>query len=278
VAVVIGAIMGALSMRKVSIVAKVGSPEAEKLAEELVARLLANGFRVWTVLPLRVRGVDALSFEEVHKYAEFVITLGGDGTILRTVRNLRKQIPILGVKIGIKGILTEIMPAEVDFAISKIKKGEFAEERRMRIAIPEEKGIPPALNEFLLRGVGFRVTPEFKIRVLGREPVSYGMDGLIVATPTGSTAQSLSYGGPLLLEDLPLVAITPIGSLKRVPPIVCPPELEITASVLTKLVVDGNESFLIESGKKVRIVAHEDPALFLRLRGYFPRQLERLGS
>ena len=136
--------------------------------------------------------------------------MGGDGTTLRVFRNLDNEAPILTINVGgNRGILSEITIGEIDDAIEQILAGKFFLDRRIRVvASCGGEEFPPALNEIYISRTNLTRTSEIEIK-FQNDTVQQKMDGVIVATPSGSTGHSFSLGGPILHESLDVLIITP---------------------------------------------------------------------
>ena len=155
----------------------------------------------------------------VPENTDCIITLGGDGTLIQAARDLAgRNIPILGINRGTLGYLTQISRSEeMDQALSALISGDYKlEERMMLDGTVRRRGEPIfcdiALNEIvIIRNEHLKVL-KFKVYVNGEYFNEYRADGLIAATPTGSTAYNLSAGGPILVPDSKMVALTPICS------------------------------------------------------------------
>ena len=147
--------------------------------------------------------------------ADFLVVLGGDGTMLRAARETAMHnIPLLGINIGKLGYLTDVEPDGAKEAIMSVINGNYTTEKRMMLqaAIKGDNSPSPliALNDFcIMRGARIRLL-EFEIWVNGEYIDSLAADGLIVCTPTGSTAYNLSASGPILKPDAEMIAVTPI--------------------------------------------------------------------
>ncbi len=152
---------------------------------------------------------------DFHKYADMVISFGGDGTILSTVRKVGASgLPILGVKMGGMGFLAELMPDELFTALPKILQGQYELVERMVLAAEieqQENSHFFALNDFVVdKGGGSRMI-RLKTFIDNEFLNTYIADGLIISTPTGSTAYSLAAGGPIMLPSMDAIIISPIS-------------------------------------------------------------------
>lgn len=158
------------------------------------------------------KAIDVLAGEAIPSSIQMVLSLGGDGTVIAACRNFSPMgIPILGVNLGQLGFLTEIDPGEIDKELPKLLAGHYSIEERMMLETDINGKRYTSMNEFVLMKGN---TPRFiKIRVeVGGEFVAeIFADGLITATPTGSTAYSMSLGGSIIAPGLPGIIITPMA-------------------------------------------------------------------
>lgn len=183
---------------------------------------------------------DAIGLINTDIKLDLLISLGGDGTMLRAARELAaKEIPILGVNIGNLGFLTEVESTEFPSAIKALYEGEYFIENRMMLSCDitnnYEKKTFLALNDIVLaKGTLSRIV-KYDINIDNKFYTTFISDGVIVSTPTGSTAYSLSAGGPLIYPTLNLISITPI----------CPHSLGVRTTV-----IDSNSKILINRKKQ----------------------------
>jgi NAD+ kinase len=155
------------------------------------------------------------SAEEVAQQAEALVVLGGDGTLLAASHVVKKPIPVLGVNFGSLGFLTEITLPELYPALEGVLAGTYRfEERRMLHVVVRREGKPESagdvLNDVVITKAAFSRIIELDVAVDGAFVSSFRADGLIVSSPTGSTAYNLAAGGPILHPTLPAVVLTPI--------------------------------------------------------------------
>ncbi|MGQ3686214.1 MAG: NAD(+)/NADH kinase [Candidatus Loosdrechtia sp.] len=200
------------------------------------------------------------------KDAEIAVVFGGDGAILSTCRALgRDQIPIIGVHMGKFGFLAEVMERDVCVALEKIFRGDYMIRKRMLLfchierdgkIITETTGI----NDAVISRSSLSRLIAIKLRIDGEEVATYRADGLIVSTPLGSTAHSLSAGGPLVTPDLRAFIIVPMCPHTLTNrPLVVSSDVRIEMELLSDLsgaglTVDGQVFTELEAGDKVRVV------------------------
>ena len=270
-----------MKLQKVAVVSKVGSKDSEEAAKDVAKKLLAKKSTVYTISPIEVEGTTKIeTLEELKKIKlDLIITLGGDGTTLRVFRNLENETPILTINVGgNRGILAEITIEEIDNAIKQILKDKFFLDKRTRvIASCGGKEFPPALNEIYISRTNLTKTSEINIK-FQNDMVKQKMDGVIVATPSGSTGHSFSLGGPILHESLDVLIITPVAPVYRLESIVVPDEkIEITSSHDSSIVMDAQVVKTAGFGEPIIIKKYKKPAVFVRLKKRGLRQMSKLG-
>ncbi len=270
-----------MKLQKVAVVSKVGNKESEKAAKDVAKKLLAKKATVYTISPIEIEGAKKVeTLEELKKIKlDLVITLGGDGTTLRVFRNLENETPILTINVGgNRGILAEITIDEIDDALNKIIKDQFFLDKRIRVvASCGGKEFPPALNEILISRTNLTKTAEIEIK-FQNDTVKQKMDGVIVATPSGSTGHSFSLGGPILHESLDVLIITPVAPVYRLESIVVPDEkIEIISSHDCNIVMDAQVVKTAGYEEPIVIKKYKKPAVFVRLKKRGLRQMSKLG-
>ena len=206
--------------RTVGLIAKRGDARVGETLGRLIAMLRDRGLEVL----LDARSRDAYPDSDTVEVArdalgdrcDLVVVVAGDGTFLSAARSLvDRDVPLLGVNLGRLGFLTDIMPDEMSDRLSEILDGEFVEERRFLLEVAVDRGAQriysgSALNEAVTHKSSMARLVEFEIHIDGHLVNSQRSDGLIVATPTGSTAYALSGGGPILHPSLDAIVLVPI--------------------------------------------------------------------
>ena len=264
-----------------AVVSKVGSKDSEQAAKDVTKKLLAKKATVFTISPIQVEGAKQIeTLEELKKEKlDLAITLGGDGTTLRVFRNLDNETPILTINVGgNRGILAEITIEEIDKAIDEILKDNFFLDKRTRVvASCGGKEFPPALNEIYITRTNLTKTAEIKIKFQD-DIVKQKMDGMIIATPSGSTGHSFSLGGPILHESLDVLILTPVAPVYRLASLVVPDEkIEITCSHDCNIAMDAQVVKTVGYEEPITIKKYKKPAVFVRLKKRGLRQMSKLG-
>lgn len=220
-----------------------------------------------------------VSQSQLAERAQCMLVLGGDGTLLRTARKMASTgIPLIGVNLGRLGFLTEIDIPEVLPALEQLLNGQYSiDERMMLEALVYRQGLvvehSVGLNDAVITKGAFARLILLETHVNDEYVNTYPSDGLIIASPTGSTAYSLSAGGPLVTPALDLMLITPIcpHSLWG-RPVVIAPDSTIKVVVLSSrgevmLTMDGQHGFSLRQDDHVIVRRAMQKARFLRLKG-----------
>jgi NAD+ kinase len=269
-------------MKKASIISKQGKPELGPVVRQVTGWLRTHGYAVT---------VDESAHEfcsecEVVERAElikakpdFVVVLGGDGTLLSTARCVaRAGIPILGINLGSLGFLTEVKEEEIEQALVNVDAGYCALSLRTMLHCQVQRdgkcvATYDALNEVVMNQSAVARITDFEVRVNGAFVANYKADGVIISTPTGSTAYSLAAGGPILSPDVPGFVITPVAShaLTNRPLVV-----QDTAIIEARILVTREQAFLTVDGQQGTPLAEND--LVRCQKSQFPVKLFKLAG
>ena len=227
--------------------------------EERLARLIPD-----RALPLTDTRVDVL------------VALGGDGTVLRAARAaVQRDVPLLGVNLGTVGFLAEVEPEGLEGAMRRLLRGDFTEERRNLLEVRHGAQSVLAMNDAVISRGGYPRMIRLQVLVDGQEAGGYRADGLVVATPTGSTGYSLSAGGPIVAPGVDAMLVTPIcaHSLQH-RPLVLPGDAVIQLQVSAKepieasLQVDGVDFGRVTAGDRVEILRGARHVRLIRMKPF----------
>jgi NAD+ kinase len=242
-------------MKKASIISKQGKPELGKVVVQVAGWLRAHGYAITADTATRefCSDCEPAEREDLARVApDFVVVLGGDGTLLSTARCVAQaDIPILGVNLGSLGFLTEIRQEEIEQALTEVDAGHCEMSLRPMLhcqVMRDGKCVATheALNEVVMNQSAVARITDFEVRVNGNFVANYKADGLIISTPTGSTAYSLAAGGPILSPEVSGFVITPVAShaLTNRPLVV-----KDTAIIEAKILVTREQAFLTVDGQ-----------------------------
>lgn len=276
-------------MKKIGIFSK-NIPEAQKAARRLATWLESRGKRVFvdseTAAAIKMEGYDR---DEIPLLVEMIIVLGGDGTLLSAARNVadaHADVPIFGVNLGGLGFLAEVSLPELYDDLEKAIAGRLKTEDRMMLTASvlregEVLAHYRVLNDAVINKGALARMMQLKVSVDGADLTSFRADGLIVSTPTGSTAYSLSAGGPIIYPTIHCFVLTPIcpHTLSN-RPIALPDSVVVTVCLTSQsedvsLTLDGQISFplmpqdVVEIKKsrfKMKLIKHPTKGYFEILR------------
>jgi len=220
---------------------------------------------------MQLRGVDVLLSQEVRQELslreyqayedstdeaiDFVLSVGGDGTFLTTASIVGKRnIPILGVNFGHLGFLAEVETKNVDVILDQLIRGEYTIEQRSMLAVSSSEGgnlaVPQALNEIAVMKYGLSSMISIQVMVNDELLHSYDADGLVISTPTGSTAYNMSIGGPIMVPQARGTILSPIASHSLTArPLVIPDDWKIDMKMQSRngsymISIDGRSQVL----------------------------------
>lgn len=214
------------------------------------------------------KGESVYKKTDLLKKADFCVVLGGDGTLLKTARRLaRKKVLVLGVNLGNLGFLTETTSEKLFETLDKIFAGDYHIDRRSVLRVTVYRAGSKietylALNDAVINQGAFARLINMEIEINGIQAVKFKADGLIVATPTGSTGHSLSAGGPIVHPKIDGIVVTPICPRSlSMRPIVIPDGRQLTVTIDTErreeaaiigLTLDGQDMTTLKYGDKIR--------------------------
>ena len=258
-----------MSVRKVHFHVNTQKPEAKAAYESLAASLPDFGMELCS------KGDDA----------DVVIALGGDGTILRAARMHREK-PIAGFNLGGLGYLASVERRDFDKALSMLKDGLFRISRRTMLEVRRPGDLMSAavaLNDIVLMRELSGHAAVLDLAVDGRGAARYFADGLVFATPTGSTAYSLSAGGPVLMPDSSCFVVTPMNPhALGVRPMVVSDEVAMRVTLRSRdgerdgkigVYADGENALMLDDGDSIEIRKSPECAPFVEFQGYDPYEV-----
>lgn len=294
-------------MKRIGIIAKKNKPEAVSIARSLVewlqpkkievyieeemGRLLfTSGPSLRAGLPLSDAYINSVERSDIPDHVEMVIVLGGDGTLLSVARLVGvHEVPILGVNLGGLGFLTEITLEELYRVLERVIQGDFITDERVVLnAAVIRRGERMAefivLNDAVINKGALARIIDLETTINEEYLTTFKSDGLIISTPTGSTAYNLSAGGPIVYPSLHCIIITPICSHTLTNrPIMVPDDVEVRVILKAKqqeviLTLDGQQGFSLEFEDVVEVRKAEGRILLIKspYRHYFEVLREKL--
>ena len=237
----------------VAVLPNLDKPGCSEVVEKLSVILNKEGIKSYIPDTIVAAGYIPLPEEELYKVADVIITIGGDGTIIRYAKAAAKyNKPVLGINAGRMGYLANLEQNELEL-ISKLKGGNYFTERRMMLSVNvvengQTVGEYTALNDAVITSGFISRIIDVSANVAG-DSISYRADGIIISTPTGSTAYSMSAGGPIIDPLMQSMCITPICSHSlAAKPILMSANSTIKLKAFSK---KRTEIFLTVDGRKV---------------------------
>jgi NAD+ kinase len=220
---------------------------------------------------------DGISFQKLCQQSDFLVTVGGDGTLISvTRRSFKYNKAVLGLNLGTLGFLTDILPTELTSFLKDFKQNRYNIDKRMMIKATLKDTSLVSFNDIVLTRKSISNMVHIKAKVDGKLFNSYYGDGLIISTPTGSTAYNLSSGGPIVYPLTDAFIVTPIcpHSLTQ-RPLVLPARFELELSSCDKdgmvVIVDGQDTIQLAQNETIKIQIASQKARLIRSksRDYF---------
>jgi NAD+ kinase len=279
-------------MKKIGLVVKITNPMAIKVSGEVAKWLTDRGVEVFAepLVAKQVKLVKGAEHSEFPGLVDGLVVLGGDGTMLLAARIIEgRKIPILGVNLGGLGFLTSITVDEVYKVLELMLSGDCSLiEERMMLTVEVERDAETVasyrvMNDAVVKGTIARLI-NLEVRINREYVTTYRADGIIVATPTGSTGYSLSAAGPILYPTIHSIIVAPICPFNLTNrPVVIPDWMEVELglgpeSSRVELTVDGQIDIPLFGGDRIRVNRAEKDVYLVKCeaRGYFDILRERL--
>jgi len=279
-------------MKRIGIIVKPESPDAQALLRELAPWLRAQGKEPMLDPPAAALAGETASYptKDLATLADMLVVLGGDGTMLAAARLVEgRPIPILGVNAGGLGFLTAVTREEAFTALERVFSKSFSEEERLMLRARvirrgEEAMGASALNDAVISKGALSHMVQMEISINGQFVTRLRGDGLIVSTPTGSTAYSMAAGGPILNPSVHALILTPICPHTLTNrPIVVPQDVCLEVVLVSKdqgaaVTFDGQVGMALQPGDTVEIRASNNKTRLIRFpdRSYYEMLSQKL--
>jgi NAD+ kinase len=271
---------------KAGIVSRTDIPKALHVTREIIDKLKKKGLQVCveteTALSLEFNN-NTSDISELE--GDFIVTIGGDGTILRTVMEMKNsETPIFGINMGRRGFLSEVTVQEVDDALNKVISGDFTLEENMKIAsrCPNiDETFPDALNEVLIASSLPSKMLLMSLSVNGNHITDIQADGTLVASPAGSTAYNMSAGGSVMAPNLNALMMTVICPYSYFKSLAVDSRDTITIELLKPraeglAIIDGRVYTAVKPLSTIEIFASKHITRFIRFKPFYQRLKRRI--
>jgi NAD+ kinase len=271
---------------KVGLVSRTDNPDALDVSRKIAETLTKLGVEVTvetdTSLALRLED-ESVDISDLD--GDFIVNVGGDGTILRTAMNMKNpETPILGVNMGRRGFLSTVIPGETEWALNRVLNGDYFIEESIKVrsrCLHLEDSFPDALNEVLVASSLPSKMLLMELRVDEEKVAEIQADGALVSTPAGSTAYNMSAGGSILtpkLEAFVLTAVCPYSYFKS---LVVPSDSKISIEMLKPkadgmVIVDGRSYIALRPGSTVECFLSPYKTRFIRFKSFYSRIQRRI--
>lgn len=273
------------SIEKAAIILRPNSSRIRKEYYELKKHFNSNSIELLLEeKSAKMIGEKGKSLDELCKEVDFLVSLGGDGTLLSVVRkSFRSNLPVLGVHMGTLGFLTDIVFKELPSFLNDFKNGNYRIDNRMLVKCSVDDKTFVAFNDVLISRKTVSSMIRIRAKINGNSFNNYFGDGVVISTPTGSTAYNLSIGGPIVYPLTEAFIITPLAphSLSQ-RPLVMPAEIVIEFKIQDKrgavLLIDGQDTYEIKNQTVVKVtIANKKAKLIHRAeRNFFEVLNEKL--
>ena len=277
-------------MKRIGLMVKSSSAEAVGFGCEVAAWVKGRGTEVFITPDLadRIPAATALSLDDLPDAIEAMIVLGGDGTMLAAARLINgRKVPIVGVNLGGLGFLTAIAMKEAYPLLERVLNDDYAVEERMMLAVEVEahgkiNSRHKVLNDVVIKATSARLS-RLETRINKEYIATYRADGLIIATPTGSTAYSLSAAGPILYPTIHSIIVNPICPFNLTNrPVVIPDWMTVDVTIMqgnseVQLVLDGQVDLPLSIGDRIMVRRAGESVYLIKNegKGYFDILRER---
>jgi NAD+ kinase len=271
---------------KVGLVSRTDNPDALDVSRKIAETLTKLGVEVTvetdTSLALRLED-ESVDISDLD--GDFIVNVGGDGTILRTAMNMKNpETPILGVNMGRRGFLSTVIPGETEWALNRVLNGDYFIEESIKVrsrCLHLDDSFPDALNEVLVASSLPSKMLLMELRVDEEKVAEIQADGALVSTPAGSTAYNMSAGGSILtpkLEAFVLTAVCPYSYFKS---LVVPSDSKISIEMLKPkadgmVIIDGRSYIALRPGSTVECFLSPYKTRFIRFKSFYSRIQRRI--
>jgi NAD+ kinase len=272
-------------IKNAGIILKPSSPELRNIYLKIKELFEASNIKILLEdNSAKMIDLEGYPLEELCQKVDFLISVGGDGTLLSVVRkSFKYDKPVLGINLGTLGFLTDISMEQLPKFINDLKNGIYKIDNRMMVEGSVNLNKFVAFNDIVISRKSISSMIKIKGKIDGKSFNTYHGDGVIISTPTGSTAYNLSVGGPIVYPLTEAFIVTPVAphSLTQ-RPLVMPADFEIEFKIIDNqgavVIVDGQDIYEIEQNQSIKInIANKKAKMLHRIqRNYFEVLNEKL--
>lgn len=261
-----------MAIKKIGISARCDRPEVIEKVSDILAHF-SSKVQIFVATPTaEVLGIEGTPVERMREEGvELIISVGGDGTVLRNIAKMKDPLPILGINMGTLGFLVDVEPENALETIEEVLYG-FSYSERMRVDVfLNGEMLETATNEIAIMSAKPAKIIQFEVYVGDCLLDSMRADGVVFATPTGSTAYAMSAGGPIISPRVNAIVVVPVAPFKLSSrPWVIPSDSEITIRLSAPkkeavIAIDGQKSYRIKPDDVVKLKKSRFPARFVRI-------------
>lgn len=261
-----------MAIKKIGISSRCDRPEVIEMVQEILASF-SSKVKIFVATPTaEVLGIEGIPVERMREEGvELIISVGGDGTVLRNIAKMKDPLPVLGINMGTLGFLVDVEPEDALEIIEEVIYG-FSYIERMRVDVfLNGEMLETATNEIAIMSAKPAKIIQFEVYVGDCLLDSMRADGVVFATPTGSTAYAMSAGGPIINPRVNAIVVVPVAPFKLSSrPWVIPSDSEITIRLSAPkkeavIAIDGQKSYRIKPDDIVKLKKSKFPARFVKI-------------
>ncbi len=261
-----------MAIKKIGLAARCDRPEVLQMVKDIIANFHSMVKIYVSTATAEVLGIEGTPIERMRdEGVELIITVGGDGTVLRNIAKMKDPLPILGINMGTLGFLVDVEPEDAIETIEEVLYGfTYTERMRMDVFLNGEM-IETATNEIAVMSAKPAKIIQLEVYVNDCRLDEMRADGVVFATPTGSTAYAMSAGGPIINPRVNAIVVVPVAPFKLSSrPWVIPSDSEITVKLSDNekeavIAIDGQKSYRIKPDDVVKLKKSKYPARFVRI-------------
>ncbi len=261
-----------MAIKKIGIASRCDRPEVIEMVRKIVTHF-GSKVQIFVSTPTaEVLGIEGIPVESMRdEGVELIVSIGGDGTVLRNIAKMKDPLPVLGINMGTLGFLVDVEPEDAIEAIEEVLYG-FSYIERMRVDVfLNGEMLETATNEIAVMSAKPAKIIQFQVHVNDCLLDDMRADGVVFATPTGSTAYAMSAGGPIVSPRVNAIVVVPVAPFKLSSrPWIIPSDSEITVRLSSPkkeavVAIDGQKSYRIKPEDIVKLKKSRYPARFVRV-------------